>query len=323
MRALALVLSVLLGACDPPSAEPDAARAIDAAVSLDPRFEACGRCHVREAREHAGTLHARAFDDPLFQREWSGRTAYCVGCHAPLASDARDPRVHDGVGCASCHVRDGTIVSRRSVEAPHAIRADQSFGGVEDCAGCHEFDLPRRHGPPREQLQHTLSEWRASGRDEVCIDCHMTEGSHVLRGPCDEGMLARALDIEVTAERRGPGAIVRATLEARAGHAVPTGDLNRTLVLRAWSRVGPPETAELARLFGRDEDGEMVEIADQRVLPNEARHLALLLPRVRGPVRWSLTWHAIAPDARDAESIELAFRTREIATGTVSLDARR
>lgn len=328
MRALGAIALVAC-ACAAPPAATDAGPAptprdpVDAATpTLDPRFDDCAHCHADEARQHAATLHAQAFDDPLFQREWSIRPSrYCVDCHAPLARDASDPRAHEGIGCASCHVEGATIVSREiGGAAPHPSRADPAFSDPERCGPCHEFDFPTRHGPARERLQRTLSEWRASARDERCIDCHMHDGSHALVGPRDEGMLARALDVDVVGRRRGRGVVARFALRVRgAGHAVPTGDLTRNLVLRITDRTGASAEAELSRLFGRDEDDEVIETADQRVLPGVERRVELVLARARGPIRWSLTWNALAPEAAHVGSIDPAFRTREIAHGVVSL----
>jgi hypothetical protein len=313
VRPPAFLLALAIG-CGP--AEHTA---VDAGVDVGvgDRFAECARCHASEARDHAASMHARAFDDPLFTREWSTRRSpWCVECHAPLARDEGDPRVHEGIGCASCHVIDGAITNAvASGRAPHETRLDGDFSSADRCAGCHEFDFRARvgHRTP-ERLQRTLTEWRQTGRSESCVDCHMPEGSHRLRGPRDPELLARALDVEVSASRRGRSVVVRASLRvAGAGHAVPTGDLFRNLVFRATTPHGTA-FAELARVFDRNEDGDRIEIADQRVLPGVERRLTLELPAGR-MVRWSLTWNALAPDATRTEDIDESLRTRLMASG--------
>ena len=143
MRWVPFALGIGLVACaaPPPSvgastsgvapAPRDAASAGAGSVDASPaelpvRFERCARCHEDAAAEHDASMHAGAFDDPLFQREWGAplgdgeRSPRCVACHAPLARDASDPRAHEGVGCASCHVREGRIESvHASGRAPH------------------------------------------------------------------------------------------------------------------------------------------------------------------------------------------------------------
>jgi hypothetical protein len=306
-------LALLLG-CGSAETAPVVDAGTDASIA---RFAECGRCHVAIAADHTASMHAQAFDDALFQREWShGHPSWCVGCHAPEAESADDPRAHRGVGCASCHVVDGAIVSRHaSRDAPHATRADEQFTGVERCGTCHEFDFPSRHGH-HEPLQRTLTEWRASGRRERCADCHMPEGSHRLRGPREAALIESALDVDVSAERRGRTTVVHASLRVTgAGHAVPTGDLNRRLVFRAAAPGAMPVEAEMSRVFERDEDGESIEIADQRVLPGIERRLELTLPRA-SRVEWSLAWDALASDEAGAE-IEPSFRAQTLAHGTV------
>jgi hypothetical protein len=330
--ALVLLLALGCGRAGAEPSPPDAATVQAPDVGTDASatraFDDCAGCHTREASSHAGSMHAQAFDDPLFQREWSrGRQAWCVRCHAPLARDAGDPRVHEGVGCASCHVVDGVIVSRASRGgAPHATRTEPRFSEAAQCGTCHEFDFPARAGRA-EQLQRTLSEWRAGGRDERCIDCHMPtladDGSHALRGPRDPELLSDALDVRVEAARRGSDIVVRAALGVHgAGHAVPTGDLNRRLVFRAWASGAAPVEMEMARLFDRDEDGDAVEIADQRVLPGTDRRLEARL-RPRGAVtrvHWSLRWYALAADATsDLDVIPITMLERDVAHGSVSI----
>jgi len=320
-RALLLALAIGCAPATQPAVDDAGADVGTDAAVLEPRFADCARCHATAARDHASTMHARAFDDPLFQREWSARRlSWCVDCHAPLADDADDPRVHEGVGCASCHVEDGAITSRTaSGRAPHRTVAIDGFDDAERCGRCHEFDFMERRRRRPERMQRTLSEWQRSGRSETCVDCHMPEGSHRLVGARDPALLERSLDVEVAAERRGRSIVVRASLRvAGAAHAVPTGDLFRNLVFRATAS-GATAEADAARVFDRDEDGARIEIADQRVLPGIERRIELVLRPRTGAARvdWSLTWNALPPDAADVDGIDESFRTRVIASGHV------
>ncbi len=345
MRCLPFALGIGLAACaaPPPSvgasasslASGDAASAdagsVDAAAArLPARFERCARCHEDAAAEHAASMHAGAFDDPLFQREWGAgrgdgeRSPRCVACHAPLARDASDPRAHEGVGCASCHVRDGEIESvRASGRAPHETRVvAEEVLATERCAPCHEFDFPSRHAHP-EAMQRTVSEWRSGGAISSCAGCHMPERargvrigrSHDVLGGRDPALTAEALDVHVSAHVEGRATLVEARLVTRAGHAVPTGDLYRRVVF-AVTGVGVTRAeAELSRLFALDEDGERREIADQRALPSAERVLRFVLPGRAREIRWALTWHALPEDAPLADGIPLAMRRRTWARG--------
>jgi len=336
-RASCAWLALTLGCAAPtpapavePLVAPDAAVTIDAgtdaaSAALSPRMAHCERCHQDIAAEHARSMHAQAFDDPLFQREWShGQAPWCVHCHAPLAADASDPRAHEGVGCAACHVEDGVITSvSASGRAPHETRAVGDLASSERCGNCHDFDFPS-HGAHPERMQRTLQEWRASGRTETCAECHMPSVSrgfragvsHDVLGPRDTALTAHALAIDVTARREHGRVIVDARLRVEAAaHAVPTGDLYRRLVLTVRGANGAQAEADMSRLFERGEDAEMREVADQRVLPTTERHLRLSLPGTTQEVRWELVWHALPEGARGAEAIDPALREQRWAHG--------
>lgn len=332
-------LALVLG-CAPPAAEPAAparapedvgaadAGAVDAgAPALPARMARCERCHEDAAAEHARSMHAQAFDDPLFQREWShGRAAWCVRCHAPLAESADDPRAHEGVGCAACHVENGVITSAHaSGRASHETRVIEDLASSERCGTCHDFAFPSRQTHP-ERMQRTLEEWRASGRSETCAECHMPTVSrgfrdgidHAVRGPRDAALTAHAVAIDVSARRERGRVVVEARLRVdEAAHAVPTGDLYRRLVFTVRGPNGTHVEADMSRLFERGEDEGMHEIADQRVLPAVERVLRLALPSgARGDdVRWELVWHALPEGARDVDAIDLALRERTWARG--------
>ncbi|MFO0683256.1 MAG: multiheme c-type cytochrome [Sandaracinus sp.] len=329
-----------VGASAPRLASGDAGSAdagsVDAApTALPARFERCARCHEDAAAEHAASMHASAFDDPLFQREWGAalgdgeRSPRCVACHAPLARDASDPRAHEGVGCASCHVREGRIESvHASGRAPHETRVvAEDVLTTDRCAPCHEFAFPSRHDHP-EAMQRTVSEWRSGGAIASCAGCHMPDRargvragrSHDVLGGRDPALTAEALDLRVTARLEGRATIVEARLVTRAGHAVPTGDLYRRVIFAVTGTGGARAEAELSRLFALDEDGERREIADQRVLPSAERVLRFVLPGRAREVRWALTWHALPERAPLVEGIPRAMREQTWARGRVRVE---
>jgi hypothetical protein len=112
------------------------------------------------------------------------------------------------------------------------VMRNADFATKSACANCHEFAFP--HG--QELMQSTLSEHRASGTSATCASCHMP----VVDGP--KGRHRRhSFDVTpemirsaVVAQGKRTGSKVTFTIEPRGvGHAVPTGDLFRRLVLRA------------------------------------------------------------------------------------------
>ncbi len=92
--------------------------------------EVCGECHVEHYADWAGSMHAYATQDPIFEgmlkkgiEETEGKLdQFCIQCHAPVASklgdtpvtqladdthvmplDRQKTTVHQGVVCTTCH----------------------------------------------------------------------------------------------------------------------------------------------------------------------------------------------------------------------------
>jgi len=285
------LFSVGLGPIDVGAATP--ARARSAA--------ACAGCHDGAHAEWATSRHRAAFTNPIFQREYRDKPlAWCVHCHAPLVEQRDEIRArgHDGgplaaegVSCAACHLRDGeTLAARRRPGSPHRTRVVEGFGGPRFCGGCHQFNFPRfdvNHeevvGYTTHPMQATVAE-HAAGPDaaRACVSCHAPAGAdgatgHRFPGGHEPAMLARALAVEACVESGGG---LRIAVENRgAGHRVPTGDLHRHLVVRAW-RPSAPERLFL-RVLGRrfapavaPDEGKIV-VDDTSLGPRERRVFAV------------------------------------------------
>lgn len=251
----------------------------------------CASCHPAEVREWQTSRHAQAWRDPIFQTEFAhGRPAWCVSCHAPLAADPTapddgDPRVTQGVGCAACHERDGRMVSsRRAPGSPHATVVDRDFGSPDFCARCHEFNFPILGERGRlvrytdEPMQSTVSEWRATGTDATCLDCHRDgEAGHAFRGSHDPDRVADSLAITVCRVDRST--IEVALANDGAAHNVPSGGVHRRMVLRAWRSTAPEQLAEqtLGRKFRPLAAGGKTTTADTTIAPGAVRRVRFAL----------------------------------------------
>ncbi len=325
--------------------------AAPAANLVTPR--GCAGCHAEVTREWQESLHAQSFRDPIFQAEFQPHPAEdCVACHAPLATNLVAPAEADareGVGCVSCHMdAAGHILGsargrQRSsasapaaagqVDPPHPVQRSGELGSAALCARCHEFAFP----PPRAGSlgydpailqQATFTEWRASraGRQGLaCVGCHMPRRAdghfdHRMPGASAE-LLARAVRVQVRATRDADGVTVRVTLRTReVGHALPTGDIFRRLIVRA--ELGSERTStELRRYFGTSHVGGALvttEIDDTRVMPGRPRVVTLRLPRVPGAnrVRWSVAHARLDPSVAQARAqprsdVETVFESGE------------
>jgi hypothetical protein len=303
-------LVVVVAACAPPQAAPPATSTAPAAVvpawQVRPsgggigietgtgdrallEVGACAECHAAIVDEWRTSRHALAWTNGIFQREYQHRPlAWCVNCHAPTPAQqaglaAGDATLADqGIDCATCHVRAGTIVSaKRAPGSPHDTIAEPSFGTPAFCADCHEFSFPLLDGRGAvtsmtpHPMQDTIASFRAgpfAKERDGCMTCHGSVQNHAFRGGHDAGMREGAID--VTWCRQGDALDVRVVNDG-AGHSVPTGDIHRHMNLRIW-RSSAPE-AMFEAFYGRrfepdDERGGKRTIWDSRLEPGGGAH---------------------------------------------------
>lgn len=238
----------------------------------------CARCHEVVAQQWEASQHRSSFSDRSFQTAFALEPRpFCRSCHAPqVASTDIEPTAVVGVGCVSCHVREGAVLATQTTApAPHSVVRDPEFGTARACEGCHQFEFPDaelRDGIAL--MQSTIDEHADSPfADRGCAQCHMPlEGgvrSHRFGASRDPGMLSSALRVE--AQRTAPESFTITLRAAKVGHAVPTGDLLRRLEVGV-EIVGDEERSArryLARHFGpRVQSSGVVlkaELRDDRV----------------------------------------------------------
>jgi hypothetical protein len=117
-----LIFALLCAACgnssSPPAHVDSPAGHVDTSALMD--SASCQTCHPAQYQQWAGSMHAYATDDPVFQamnaraqRESNNRLGtFCVKCHAPMAvrtgmTDGTNldalPAPVRGVTCYFCH----------------------------------------------------------------------------------------------------------------------------------------------------------------------------------------------------------------------------
>ena len=267
------------------------------------RADRCRSCHVAEHADWRASRHAQAWTNAIFQREYRQHPQpWCVHCHAPLTQQAveiasgyashADALANEGVGCASCHVRDGVILAaRKRAHSPHATRVVADFDEPAFCAGCHQFGFPRFEdnvvvGYTAHPMQDTVAQHERGPDAAVpCLTCHaaiaVAPGRHKFPGAHDSALLERALAVEVCRDR---DKLRIAVTNRGAGHRVPTGDVHRHLVLRAWRPSAPERLVEevFGRRFAPAADGGKVTVADSTLAPRERRVVSWPLARISG-----------------------------------------
>ena len=312
----------------------------------------CEGCHTEIATEWRASLHAQAHTDPVYQRAFAIEPlAFCQGCHAPEANP-HDPVPDEaaalGVGCVTCHVLGGSVVSganERSAAAapsprdspPHPVVRDGRLGGTAACAGCHEFEFPDRAARAQPELmQSTVSEHaRSLARGAACSECHMpvvngARGpykSHRFTGGRDAALVTSA--VSVSAERTGPTSARVSLVPQGIGHAFPTGDLFRRVEVSAeavgveWQVLGS-DRRYLARHWERDTKrpfGVVLRTAvrDDRPL-DAAVHVDLELgERARGvPIAWRVAYQRVEHPRSADESDSVVEGEIEVSSGTLT-----
>lgn len=323
-------------------AQGDAARSATPeteARAVDPRPEACGRCHAEILAAWRTSMHARAWDDPVFRREYDAAPhASCRDCHAPPTSA---PGRTTGIDCATCHLRDGEVLAAELSEAgarAHPLRHEPRLRTSEHCGDCHQFRF-RDDGvhDPTEALQDTLAEHRRSdafARGETCRSCHMRAGpdglaGHAFPGIHDPLMLASAVDVDVHARRAEGGIDVDVRVRgADIGHAFPTGDVFRSAVLRVHTPSGAASELVMQRWLARtaDPDGEDLHVRtvdDTRVPPpgeGELTETLRLEDEGADRVEWSLVLHRLPPGRAAAARLDAGEVTRTVAGGVTPVE---
>ncbi|MEZ4453333.1 MAG: multiheme c-type cytochrome [Nannocystaceae bacterium] len=280
---------------------------------------ACEACHPEVAAEWRSSLHRKASTEPSYVRSLAREpSAFCRGCHAP-EGDPDDPgraAIHLGVGCVTCHAPEGVVLASprpggANEAAPHALIRSAEFAGVAACASCHEFEFPGS----RTLMQSTVREHQASSYAALpCAACHMPtvaggerRRSHAFVASRDREVLARAIKV---AGERPTASAVRLSLEPGAvGHAFPTGDLFRRLVVRA-EVVGGRARAEriLTRHFGAD---TRTLVVDDRVGAQEDEGGRVIVDLELGEaargraIRWQLRYERVAFPRDEGSRAEL------------------
>jgi hypothetical protein len=223
--------------------------------------QGCAACHADLHGQWSASGHKSGFADKRFMEEWraQGSSPICISCHLPLRhqqpnlavsyieGDHRRPELEpnpswdptlmaDGVGCASCHIREGQVLGlHESQDSPHPIRATEELRSSALCANCHQYQLPNDDQP----LYDTYGEWKRSAYSAAgveCQSCHMSpeavadgissflsRASHDMHIPVSRA-ITPIVELDGSVIQRGESFSVRVRfLNTGAGHSVPTG----------------------------------------------------------------------------------------------------
>jgi hypothetical protein len=260
--------------------------------------QACAACHTSQVSSWQEGAHNSGLPSSLLiEAAIESSDPTCLHCHLPLSeqypsadgtptSNFQPTLRLEGVTCATCHLRDGAVISSKPHEAgssPHALATSPTLGTSKSCAACHQYTSPGAATP----LYDTYGEWSRSEYATAgisCQDCHMhkeSEGSHASHNPTAKtgtgvSLLLSASSLAIT--RGGPPLDTIIILQnTGAGHAMPTASPYKRWVVMG-SIAGPKGTIEpifsqtLGQTVSQQAPWQILE--DTRIGPQEERRWA-------------------------------------------------
>jgi len=265
-----------------------------AAITRLPSEQSCGKCHGEVLEEWKGTLHATAWQDPIFVAS-AGRPMKmeCKPCHSPqpvlftdLAMDwgyrpyFRDFNHNDSVNCTSCHLRgDGTVAAKQDrPDAPCRPVKDPRISSPMLCGTCHN---------PTHDANDEWERSAAAKAGIACNDCHSqvvyrtgADGkkkagfSHVFPGGNDPAFVAKAIRTECSIRSRE----LTVRVENRSAHKFPGEVPTRIFMIRLqfWDGDGTMISEEVLS-YRRPGKGE-VGWKDNRFEPDEVKSIVRKIP---------------------------------------------
>ncbi len=212
----------------------------------------CKRCHPAIWREWERSMHAKAWEDPIYQEaanQVADREKKCDPCHAPepilITGIGKMPTLRTtdreyGVSCIVCHIdAHGAMHGPHESTNPmyHAnVTSEAHAKPTELCATCH--------GQPSVPEHNQVDSFRESAAAEqglTCATCHMPAVKrrlsvhsydnvsirrHTWAGSRSVNKLRSAANLKIT--RAAGKATVRLT--NKAGHLLP-GEALRAIIL--------------------------------------------------------------------------------------------
>lgn len=251
--------------------------------------------------------------------------ALCQSCHLPSASygqlDDQPGRPSEGVSCDGCHTINKVTVGKTDAVMSFDPSSGKKYGPIvgasghyfhdmgysvlhtksEMCAGCH-FMTAFSVGDKARNIPVVLdyADWLKLGKGKSCQDCHMpprgtepvARGSKPRPNVPSHGfpgapVLGKAMQLKVLTNAK-PGEVA-VEIQHAAGHMVPSGFVDRRLIVRAeFFGAGDAKLHSEDQSFGvflvdeQDKPAPFFRAArvkeDKRLLPGKPYQVSFKLP---------------------------------------------
>ncbi len=237
----------------------------------------CATCHESIHREWSRSLHADAWQSPVFshkRQQTAGSRKSACDCHAPgfvagarpvAAISLRDGDKSDGVDCLSCHVdADRMIFSTGdSLFVPHFTAKAAHYATGAFCVSCHkwakksEFDCQDCHMP-------SAPGGSSSGK-YIASQTEASHSSHRFSGSRDPEFLSDGAELSVELSGSKLEMTVASLVPAHTFPAVKHHSLMLAVVSKergdaGWSSEIELEAGGTLKLEAPAEHGAVVEL---------------------------------------------------------------
>jgi hypothetical protein len=259
--------------------------------SLYVRSSRCGECHEKMRSEWLGSAHAKSSHSPAYRKSLAlappALRGLCASCHLPSQAagqpDDEPGRPSEGVSCDGCHTLSAVQLQKTAAAMTFDPSSGKKYGPIlgasghyfhdmaysplhtksEFCAGCHHLTTFKLGGSERAiPVVTDYADWQRLGIKKACQDCHMpSRGSEpVARGSKPRPnvpshafpgavALAKSLRFELSAHSK-PGEVA-VEIQHSAGHMLPSGFVDRRLILRAeWQAADGSKLGSEERVYG-------------------------------------------------------------------------
>ena len=130
-----------------------------------PDAKRCSECHKDIYKAWKDSRHSISWTSKPYIEASENRTKEkCLACHIPesVTGEKPSPRVDrrdEGIYCVSCHFINGKMNGPYDLVAPpHPTHRNPDYVNSKFCGSCH---------------QKTFKEWKETGVEDTCQDCHM------------------------------------------------------------------------------------------------------------------------------------------------------
>ena len=130
-----------------------------------PDAKRCSECHKDIYESWKDSRHSISWTSKTYIEASENRTKEkCLACHIPESVTGQKPsprldRRDEGIYCVSCHFINGKMNGPYDLVAPpHPTYRNPDYVNSKFCGSCH---------------QKTFKEWKETGKEDTCQDCHM------------------------------------------------------------------------------------------------------------------------------------------------------